>query len=681
MADLSPTSGIGKSSGQGGKYTPPPARRAATSDGAVVLATPTRAMNVPVQYPMLTDTNYSLWAAKMKVLMKPLRVWSAIEGSGEYDQAADEGAFAALSQSVPDHVMLQVAECDTARDAWEMIRCARLGEDRVKKAHARQLKRQFDRLEMADGETIPEFAKKLIPLVSEIRSLGVTLNEEAVVERLFSAVPDRFSDIINIIEQWGDVSKMSLQEAIGRLTAFEQNQHGRRRSGGEEGEKLLLVSRAQLEALILKEKKKGEGSSSGKNDEDDRGGGRGRDDDKKKTRRKFDKSRITCFECGEKGHFASECEEPKKEKALLADAGDDEPALYMAVASEFAPVVERAADVAQPEVMKVKKVLSPLAVEAELEAAKAETARLRGELAAAKAKLHALSHEYRTEAGDAAVDEEYMLFLESMHAYEEEMQQARKENEEMHESQHLLHERNAGQQVLKNAHAMVVQAGAMMPATTVIPAALECHAPEQERVHTTGKRGNDQELVPPISELGKVEVHPVADRVENIFLHERKVKPKLGAVNSKSSTWYLDSGASNHMTGCRETFVVLDESIKGIVKFGDDSVVKILGKGTVLLQSVSGQKIRLNDVYLVSKLTSSILSLGQLDEGGCKSVLRHGFLSMFDCSGKLLARARKTKNRLYVLNLEKTANMFDSVSMAPAGSEGCARGGADIEPE
>ena len=63
-------------------------------------------MIVPGQYLMLTDTRYSLWAAKMMVLMKPLRVWSVIEGSGEYDQAADEGAFAALSQSVPDHVML-----------------------------------------------------------------------------------------------------------------------------------------------------------------------------------------------------------------------------------------------------------------------------------------------------------------------------------------------------------------------------------------------------------------------------------------------------------------------------------------------------------------------------------------------------------------------------------------------
>ncbi|KAK1661080.1 hypothetical protein QYE76_049239 [Lolium multiflorum] len=174
MGEKSPNNGHRSSSG-GGKYTPAAARRAAGSDadgGAMVLPTPSRVTNVPLQYPSLTDTNYPLWAAKMKILMKPLRVWSAIEGTGEYDQAADEGAFAALSQSVQNHIVLQ---------------------------------------------TIPEFAKKRIPLVSEIRSLDVKLEEEAVVERLFSTVPDRFGDIINTIEQWGDVTTMTVQEAVGRL--------------------------------------------------------------------------------------------------------------------------------------------------------------------------------------------------------------------------------------------------------------------------------------------------------------------------------------------------------------------------------------------------------------------------------------------------------------------------------
>ena len=120
-------------------------------------------------------------------------------------------------------------------------------------------------------------------------------------KRLFVAVLDRFLPIIGTIKQMGDIKKMSVAKAIVRLRAFEENESGRRQDRGDDGEKLMLVSHAQLEALVREEKKKGEGSGNGGKNGDERGGGRGRDDDKKKSRGKFDKSKITCFECGKKG--------------------------------------------------------------------------------------------------------------------------------------------------------------------------------------------------------------------------------------------------------------------------------------------------------------------------------------------------------------------------------------------
>ncbi|XP_022008160.1 uncharacterized protein LOC110904399 [Helianthus annuus] len=45
----------------------------------------------------------------------------------------------------------------------------------------------------------------------------------------------------------------------------------------------------------------------------------------------------------------------------------------------------------------------------------------------------------------------------------------------------------------------------------------------------------------------------------------------------KSDCWYLDSGCSNHMSGNRELFSHLDESLKKEVRTGDDKRLEVLG--------------------------------------------------------------------------------------------------------
>ncbi|GJU75218.1 ribonuclease H-like domain, reverse transcriptase, RNA-dependent DNA polymerase [Tanacetum coccineum] len=60
-----------------------------------------------------------------------------------------------------------------------------------------------------------------------------------------------------------------------------------------------------------------------------------------------------------------------------------------------------------------------------------------------------------------------------------------------------------------------------------------------------------------------------------VSLHEEDVGYK---ETTKDSQWYLDNGASNHMTGMRDHFENLDEKVSGRVKFGDGSYIEIKGK-------------------------------------------------------------------------------------------------------
>ena len=52
--------------------------KSATSGGGAGGANVHVHRNIPVQYPMLTDANYGVWAVKMKILLQTFRVWQAI---------------------------------------------------------------------------------------------------------------------------------------------------------------------------------------------------------------------------------------------------------------------------------------------------------------------------------------------------------------------------------------------------------------------------------------------------------------------------------------------------------------------------------------------------------------------------------------------------------------------------
>lgn len=127
---------------------------------------------------------------------------------------------------------------------------------------------------------------------------------------------------------------------------------------------------------------------------------------------------------------------------------------------------------------------------------------------------------------------------------------------------------------------------------------------------------------------------------EVVYINEQRCIPSRFETNTgEDNIWYLDNGASNHMTGDQRYFDKIDNSVTGKVRFGDDSRIDIKGKGSISLIDINGEPRVMTDVYYIPDLKTNIISLGQATKSGCDIRLRGEVLTMHDRNGKLLVKA------------------------------------------
>jgi hypothetical protein len=402
---------------------------------------------------------------------------------------------------------MQVAKKKTGKEVWECLKSRFVGADRVRDARLQTLKSEFDALRMREDESIDSYAGKLTAMSMRYSNFGGTLDDVALVKKMFDTMPERFIQVIAGIEQFYDLKNLVFEEAVGRLKAFEERI--RPRAGKSlTDEKQVLLTQAEWEER--QRKAGGDSSGRGRSSEARRGRGRGRgrgqgggrgngqDRDGGSEAGKKDKSHIKCFKCKGYGHYANRC-----------PGGENK---------------EEAAHHARAEI-----------------------------------------------------------------------------------------ERTLG----------------LMYAVAEVGQEKESREPVQQC--QIGRRGA-------------------------VNLTEEKVKPELhltGGGESTGDSWYLDNGASNHMTGDPGKFMELDGGVTGNVKFGDGAAVQIEGKGSILFKCRDGAHWLLRDVYYIPKLKSNLVSLGQLTEFGCKVEMDDDVLEVFEKNPRrLLLKVQRSSNKLYRVDLK-----------------------------
>ena len=200
-----------------------------------------------MSYPVLSPTNYTSWAIKVQAILDAQGLWEAVSPAEgvTVDERKSKTARAQLLQALPEDILMQVATKPTVKEVWDSFKMRFVGADRVKAARLSTLKGEFDKLCMAAGEPLDDYAGKISGMAARYAGLGATLDDAAMVKKLLDTVPDRLYPTVVGIEQFYDIETMPFEEALSRLKAFDERSRRCNQAGGERRDDQLLIMAAE----------------------------------------------------------------------------------------------------------------------------------------------------------------------------------------------------------------------------------------------------------------------------------------------------------------------------------------------------------------------------------------------------------------------------------------------------
>ena len=105
------------------------------------------------------------------------------------DPKRNDVAMALLFQSIPEALILQIGEQNTAKKLWDAMKSRHQGVDRVKEARLQTLMADLDKLMMSESDTVDGFAGKISGIAAQSASLGVMIDETKLVKKFLKGLP------------------------------------------------------------------------------------------------------------------------------------------------------------------------------------------------------------------------------------------------------------------------------------------------------------------------------------------------------------------------------------------------------------------------------------------------------------------------------------------------------------
>ncbi|XP_076906456.1 uncharacterized protein LOC143562579 [Bidens hawaiensis] len=147
----------------------------------------------------------------MKTLLISHDLWDTV-GSGYNEEDNDQPrlrenmkkdakALTLIQQAIHDEVFSRIAAASTSKQAWTLLQTEYQGDSKVKTVKLQGLRREFETLQMKEGEGVADFLSKVMKNVNQKRAYGEDVSDQLVVEKVLLSLPPCWDHVVTAIEE------------------------------------------------------------------------------------------------------------------------------------------------------------------------------------------------------------------------------------------------------------------------------------------------------------------------------------------------------------------------------------------------------------------------------------------------------------------------------------------------
>ncbi|KAG6530472.1 hypothetical protein ZIOFF_012711 [Zingiber officinale] len=168
------------------------------------------------------DGHYDHWSMLMENFLRSKEYWSIVE-SGIQVPATDavlndvqkinlEGrklkdlkAKNYLFQATDRPILETILSKETSKDIWDSMKKKYQGSARVKRAQLQALRRDFETLQMKDGESVTSYCARTMEISNKMRFHGEKMGDVTIVEKILHSMTPKFDYVVCSIEESKDL--------------------------------------------------------------------------------------------------------------------------------------------------------------------------------------------------------------------------------------------------------------------------------------------------------------------------------------------------------------------------------------------------------------------------------------------------------------------------------------------